>query len=771
MTVHSISVSAEHCFGKSPLTLNDLAKVNFIFAPNGSGKTTVSSALAAQPVERDERLNWSVAKTEFPIRVFNEAYRAQVLRERVDGIFTIGSGSAEIIQQIEEVEAAKKARKLDRETWQDEIGGPDSPSQAGLIGSLAEEWVIAREDVYAIYREIDSGVSEVVFKGFQRNKEKLASEAVRRFGAGPLVASEATWESISEQVASISGEVGMRDRMPDLGNTIILEESEIRDLQTTVASATKGELSDFINGIANEDWVNSGREFLEDAEGCCPFCQRLLPPGFEQKLQEHFASGFDLQLQRARDIHQSASTKIAELKRNLSAMRDYLSRDPSADAASFNLLIDAADSICEVIRGRLEEKCAHPMAGVELPDTKDVLQALQTAVDELNEQIDSHNRLVADRKAAKEKIVQDGWELFLSDKRVSGPLRRFNGIKEKKEQKIQELRQKIELSRSRDRYDEDKIIQLRNRVSNTSEVAERINRTLVALGFHRFRIEPEDSVTGGYRIVRADGTLAHETMSEGEKSFLCFVYFWESLFGARESGVDPEDVVAVFDDPISSLDSETLFLVAAHIRQAAKWAIDEANNLRQLIVLTHNTQFHHEAAYETDRSGKEHRRYFRLIKGANGVTTLKDDGNVCKIRGSYPLLWDSVVEAARTDEESSLVQVGIFNIVRRIVEGYFKTIGQVQSYQRPKGLKVDEERVIMMFHMWASSGSHTIADDIDQTVDIGGTQRFLQLFRRYFDIQGHSAHFDMMLRASDGSELSAPGRIFESTEVATRTDP
>ena len=197
MTVHSISVSAEHCFGKSPLTLNDLAKVNFIFAPNGSGKTTVSSALAAQPVERDERLNWSVAKTEFPIRVFNEAYRDQVLRERVDGIFTIGSGSAEIIQQIEEVEAAKKARKLDRETWQDEIGGPDSPSQAGLIGSLAEEWVIAREDVYAIYREIDSGVSEVVFKGFQRNKEKLASEAVRRFGAGPLVASEATWESIS----------------------------------------------------------------------------------------------------------------------------------------------------------------------------------------------------------------------------------------------------------------------------------------------------------------------------------------------------------------------------------------------------------------------------------------------------------------------------------------------------------------------------------------------------------------------------------------------
>lgn len=116
--------------------------------------------------------------------------------------------------------------------------------------------------------------------------------------------------------------------------------------------------------------------------------------------------------------------------------------------------------------------------------------------------------------------------------------------------------------------------------------------------------------------------------------------------------------------------------------------------------------------------------------------------------------------AVPSEDESNLVRVGVFNIVRRIIEGYFKTIGQVSDYQMPGGLAVFEERVILMFHMWASSGSHTIADDMDQTIDVGGTQQFLRLFRRYFDLQGHSAHFDMMLSASNGEELAMQGEVF-----------
>lgn len=46
VAVKTITVSANYCFGENPLRLSNLAKVNFIFAPNGSGKTTISNALA-----------------------------------------------------------------------------------------------------------------------------------------------------------------------------------------------------------------------------------------------------------------------------------------------------------------------------------------------------------------------------------------------------------------------------------------------------------------------------------------------------------------------------------------------------------------------------------------------------------------------------------------------------------------------------------------------------------------------------------------------------
>lgn len=762
MTIQNISVSADYCFGSEPLNLHNLGIVNFIFAPNGSGKTTISNALASQPADAAARVRWPVAATALPVRVFNEHYREQVLRERMDGIFTMGSTSSDTVDQIDELEAAKRVRKKERETWITEIGeGGDSPTRTGLLGDLSKEWEIVREAIYAVYRQVNPDVSEIVFKGFQRHKEKFATETLRRHALKLTKTEEVTWESISRRVESVSGEALSRNHMPPLATISIIEESEINDLNATSTTTSSSALSGLIRKLSNEDWVSQGRQYLNNSEGCCPFCQQELSSDFEQKLLEHFASGFDAQLQRAEEIFREVSGRISALRGEIVAMKTFLSSDPFVESEHFLKLISAVEAACEVLLLRVAEKRSHPTSCVDVSGAEDVLQDLRREVDQLNIEIDSHNLLVMNAKEERKKLVEEGWTLFLSDRQVASSISRYNGIKTRKDRDIEDRRTKIATSDALDDEDNERLVDLRERVSNTGEVAERINRTLDAMGFRRFRVEAEGHVAGGYRIVRPDGTLAHESLSEGEKSFLCFVYFWESLFGAKESGAEPEDAVAVIDDPISSLDSETLFLVAAHIRQAATWAISGETNLRQLIVLTHNTQFHHEAAYEVERSSKGRRHYFRLLKGIDGLTTAKDDDNVSKIRGSYPLLWDSVVEAAKSDEESSLVQVGVFNIVRRIVEGYFRTIGQVQEYQRPKGLAVFEERVILMFHMWASSGSHTIADDIDQTIDVGGTQNFLRLFRRYFDLQGHSAHFDMMLQASNGSELAEPGGVFE----------
>ena len=81
MIINRILVRANYCFGANPLELNNLGKVNFIFASNGSGKTTISKALSRQPKDPVDRESWSVAPTDLPVRVFNEEYLAQVLTE------------------------------------------------------------------------------------------------------------------------------------------------------------------------------------------------------------------------------------------------------------------------------------------------------------------------------------------------------------------------------------------------------------------------------------------------------------------------------------------------------------------------------------------------------------------------------------------------------------------------------------------------------------------------------------------------------------------
>lgn len=761
LTIQILSVSADYCFGTDPLVLQNLSKVNFIFAPNGSGKTTISNALADQPTSSTARSSWPTAATTFPIRVFNERYRDQVLRERVDGIFTMGGASSDAPEKIDELEAARKQRKKEREAWESQIGRiGDKETRSGLLGELTREEDAVRESVYAEYRKIDSAISEVVFKGFQRNKEKIMGETLRRHALSTTEIEKATWESLKARIATISGDVGTRDRMPNTTVSTIIQEAEIQDLSSAASNSAGNTLSALIQRLSNEDWVSEGRQYLDDADSCCPFCQQELPPDFEKNLQEHFANGFDAQLQRAREIHENVLARTKNLSAELATVKSFIANETSEAKTKVLKLIETVEAACELVAKLVDEKVSHPTSHIEVSDVSGVVRDLQDEVDSFNEQVDEHNRLVSNAKSEKKKIVEEGWKLFLSDKAVAGAISRYEAITLQKTADIDALRDQISTSEALDSADEAELVILREQVSNTQEVADRINRTLKAMGFHRFRVEAEGHVAGGYRIVRPDGSFAHRSLSEGEKSFLCFVYFWESLFGANESGSEPEDLIAVFDDPISSLDSETLFLVAAHIRQAATWAITGEKNLRQLIVLTHNTQFHHEAAYVTDRSSRDQRHYFRLLKQVDGITVAKDDGISSKIRGSYPLLWDSVVEAANSDEDSSLIRVGVFNIVRRIVENYFRTIGQVKDYQSPQGLAAFEERVIMMFHIWASSGSHTIAEDIDQTIDVGGTHQFLRLFRRYFDLQGHSAHFDMMLQASNGESLATPGGVF-----------
>lgn len=767
MRLTEIRVTAKYCFGSSPMVLANLAKVNFIHAPNGSGKTTISNALSRQPLDPDSRSHWQVAATATSIRVFNEAYRSMVLNEHVDGIFTIGSESGAANSRISLLDQERVVRRAERDGWIKKIGSDvDRLTASGLLGEIETERLAASQAVFERHKDVPEAVRETVFKGFRGSRDKFFKEAQSRYKPELVVENDLTWDSLEARNASLTGELQRRSPLHGTSVNFLLSEEQVAQLRVDDVTTGTGDLAALIQHLANGDWVSQGRQHLENTNNKCPFCQEDLPEGFGSRLTAYFAAGYDEALSLATSITTQVESHSKTLHAELGSLKAAIGADAAIDAQRLIDAIDAIQTAAELVLSKVSDKRRHPTSRVDVSDIAPLISHLEELIEDANADITRHNKLIDHSSMELQKLVKDGWALFVTSAETSKHLKRYNGISAKKRTEVKGLRSNIAVSLQADRDSEEEIVTLRNSISNTAAVAERINKLLEALGFHRFHLAITDSVAGGYRIIRDDGSPAFDSLSEGEKSFLCFAYFVESLTGSSVSGGTIEPVIAVIDDPISSLDSDTLFIVAAYIRDIAKQVIDGQTNIEQLIVLTHNTQFHHEAAYATDMGKAGDRHHYRLRKGLDKITSVQDDGGRSKIRGSYELLWQSVVDIADGDEDSPIAQVGVFNIVRRIIEGYFKTVGSTQSHERQQPLSVADERLMSMFITWANSGSHTIIDDFAQSHYIGGAKDFLQLLQLFFEQQGHGAHFDMMVRACGGESLLETGSVFDRALAA-----
>ena len=85
-----------------------------------------------------------------------------------------------------------------------------------------------------------------------------------------------------------------------------------------------------------------------------------------------------------------------------------------------------------------------------------------------------------------------------------------------------------------------------------------INTILRSYGFLNFEIVPTKE-EGFYQIQREDGSIAETTLSEGEITFITFLYYLQLAKGGISEDEVTIERVLVIDDPISSLDSNVLF--------------------------------------------------------------------------------------------------------------------------------------------------------------------------------------------------------------------
>lgn len=326
------------------------------------------------------------------------------------------------------------------------------------------------------------------------------------------------------------------------------------------------------------------------------------------------------------------------------------------------------------------------------------------------------------------------------------------------------------------------IEQLTSQTVNTAQTMQAINKLLHDSDFEGFKLREKPDTPNAYEVVRPNGDIAHR-LSEGERNFIALLYFYFQIQGSLTNTGDTKDKIVIIDDPVSSMDTGALFIVAALVRELVSitlnnWMPTNAStareHIKQIFVLTHNAYFFKEASY--NRIGDfDTVSYFLIQKHDNHSTVTlcvrrRHDApsleeNYSPVTNAYATLWEEYKEV-----KSSTT---LLNVMRRILEHYFLQLcghdgASLRSYiledNRHKFIKGSDDnpdltdlRQAESILAYLNHNMTGLGDDIFYIENAADPETCRSVFHKMFTCMGQEQHYNMMMRknATDATENPA----------------
>ena len=494
------------------------------------------------------------------------------------------------------------------------------------------------------------------------------------------------------------------------------------------------DIAAIIQKLGNSDWVKQGVPFLKSSDGVCPFCQQGVPDQLASSLEEYFDEAFQKDTEALRALENGYKLEGERLQKMLQQL--VTSNPRFLDTNRIATEKSVFDARWMLNSQRIAAKVKEPSQIVVMESLVDVLKRVRELVIEANEKITAHNDMVANLAAERIKLSEDVWAYFAHSEIVNA-YKAYYGKRDGVQKAIDKLSAQILKAQESRKACELKMAQLEKTVTSIQPTVNEINRLLRSFGFRSFHLQ---AMKGNlYRLCRADGSDAQGTLSEGERGFITFLYFFHLLKGSTsEAGLNTDRVV-VFDDPVSSLDSDVLFIVSSLIKQVIEEAGFQNGTIKQVFVLTHNVYFFKEIAFDTARSGDAAMKHetFWTIRKVNEVSSVRRH-NCNPIKTSYDLMWAPLRQADLSDQS-------LQNNMRRILEHYFRILGGISFDEILSRFEGDEKLICRSLLSWVHDGSHSVPDDIFHTLDESAMQRYIAVFQAIFARMGHTNHYNMMM--------------------------
>lgn len=715
--------------------IENCQKINFFYGPNGSGKSTISNYLQS-PTDlqyRECEIEWENGAA-VDVVVYNREFRVKNFKENIAGVFTLGQATIEDIQALEKMKEQRTQKNEDYTTRGDTL--------KKKIQDEIDFKATFRDTVWERILKPNEIEFQEAFSGFRNNKERFRDEVLRRFQLSHS-SNESRDNLLSRAKTLFSKKPEKCVNIPFALDDIVAQITEIEtsDIWGKVIVGNKDlPIGHLIEVLDNADWVNQGRKHIRE-DGICPFCQKqTISNELKNQLDAFFSGEYEEDVNLIKRFINTYSSQTDELLRRINALRTSLSSYPAA-----NIDLNKLDSIIELFNGHFSKNKAgmlikekEPGRTILLTETYATIDLLQKLVIAGNNAITKHNEMVDNYTAEKNTLVSDIWTFLMDENEalITGYLNdidNFNKAKRGIQKGLDDCKKQLD--------DLDgKIIEAGKNITSVQPTVDEINRSLKSYGFTNFKIVPSPAQANAYQIQRMDGTLATNTLSEGEETFISFLYFLQFAKGSIDVSRVSNRKVLVLDDPICSLDSTVLYIVSSLVKSLIKDIREGSSDVEQIFILTHNVFFHKETAFIDRRIDICNDIYYWTISKDNNVSTIKAHERSNPIKTSYELLWQEL----KSNTNASLITTQ--NIMRRILENYFSILGKTKDDTIVDSFSTIEEKMICRSLLsWINDGSHTIPDDlyIDSYTD--SIERYKQIFREVFVKMGHEAHYKMMM--------------------------
>ncbi|QGT78174.1 AAA family ATPase [Guyparkeria halophila] len=728
--IEAIKLASEGAYDEHGTQIDSLRSLNFIFGPNGSGKTTISRVIDGSGTHPHCDIKWA-ASSPIETRVYNRYFVEKHFDTpgSIKGIYTLGDANVEAINAVATLKANEEEILGKKKGLENTLHGEDRKS--GKKKERAEIDDQFREDIWKAKVRFDD--FRDAFAGLNSNKTKFRDRYLAEVEKNKSELRDiADLRSDAESVFSNDLCQALPLPKPDYSPLATLEKHPI--LSKKVIGKTDVDIAALIERLGNSDWVRQGRRYFEVLDDQCPFCQQKTHGAFRQSLEDYFDESYGIDIAAIDGLRTNYTAQSESLLEAYAApaILDSVFLDQDAfnkDLATLRLALEANLST-------IEDKKKEPSRPVELKDTTLLLGAVNDHLDAANTKVKENNATLANLDAHKKNLTNQIWRRLLED--TKPVYEKYKVEAGKLDQAITGLSSKIG-ERNEELQDKRREIEENEKnITSIKPTIEEINQLLKSFGFVNFHLV-ESAEEGFYEVKRPNGQDAKGSLSEGEKSFITFLYFYHHVKGSFSSHGANTDRIVVFDDPVSSLDADILFIVSNLIKGIVNEMREGYGAIKQVFVLTHNIYFHKEVAFHKKRSGANAMKdetFWVIRKSTSGSTLVRSHEN--PIKSSYELLWQEVRQTPPSD-------TAVQNAMRRILEHYFKFFGGIVPEEIIEQFEGAEKIICGSLFSWVNDGSHFANDDLFMACGPGQIDRYLTVFRRIFEVSDHHAHYKMMM--------------------------